>query len=68
MILVPSPGAESLGTGAPAKEIEITSAMIEAGIRVLWESGAVENPMEGADQLLVDKIFVAMFRVAVVRS
>ena len=32
--------------------------MIEAGVRTLWESGAVETPMDGVDQLLVERIFV----------
>ena len=34
--------------------------MIEAGVRVLWKSGAVETPMQGADQILVQEIFVVM--------
>jgi hypothetical protein len=45
---------------AGAPEIEITPEMIEEGVRVLWESGAVENPNEDADRSLVQKIFVAM--------
>jgi hypothetical protein len=31
---------------------------------VLWDSGAHE-PMNGVDQLLIEKIFIAMSRVAV---
>jgi hypothetical protein len=31
---------------------------------VLWDSGAHE-PMDGVDQLLIERIFVAMSRVAV---
>ena len=38
--------------------------MIEAGVRTLWESGAVETPMDGVDQLLVERIFVAMSRAS----
>ena len=41
---------------------EVTPEMIEAGVRVLWESGALETVMDGPDQLLVQKIFVAMSR------
>lgn len=44
------------------KEIEVTSVMVEAGVSVLWESGAIENPLDGVDQELVRKIFVAMSR------
>jgi hypothetical protein len=44
--------------GAP--EIEVTPAMIEAGVSVLWESGALETFMDGVDQLLIEKIFIAM--------
>jgi hypothetical protein len=40
-------------------EIEITPEMIEAGLCVLWDSGAVENPMD-ADRILIRKIFLAM--------
>ena len=44
------------------EEIEITPEMIEAGVRVLLESGAVENPIAGADEILVKKIFLAVYR------
>lgn len=47
---------------------EVTPAMIDAGVSVLWESGAVETPMEGADQELIQKIFVAMSHVSKQRS
>jgi hypothetical protein len=57
---VHSPGRDSIVAGAPEIEIEITSEMIEVGVRVLWDSGAVETPMEKADRTLVQKIFVAM--------
>jgi hypothetical protein len=43
-------------------EIEITPEMIEAGLRVLWDSGAIENPMD-ADRVLIRKIFAAMSRL-----
>ena len=36
--------------------IEITPEMIEAGLRILWDSGAVEHPMD-ADRLLIQEIF-----------
>jgi hypothetical protein len=46
--------------GAPGDEIEVTPAMIEAGVNVLWESGAIETPMQDFDRDLVRKIFLAM--------
>jgi hypothetical protein len=64
---VHSPSPDSVEAGAPVNEIEITPEMIEAGVCVLWDSGAHE-PMEGVDQLLIEKSFVAMSRVAVSRS
>ena len=60
MCHVDLPGLASVEAGAPEAEIEITPEMIEAGARVLWDSGAVETPMEKADRTLVQKIFVAM--------
>jgi hypothetical protein len=42
-----------------ADAIEITPEMIEAGVAVLWASGAVDEKM-GADRLLVSEIFRAM--------
>jgi hypothetical protein len=54
--------------GAPGAEIEVTPAMIEAGVRVLWDSAMVEQPMDGPDQLVVERIFVAMSRAAVSQS
>lgn len=38
---------------------EPTQEMIEAGVCVLWDSGAHE-PIDGVDQLLIESIFVAM--------
>jgi hypothetical protein len=58
------PSPDSVEAGAPEAEIEITPEMIEAGVCVLWDSGAHE-PMDGVDQLLIERIFVAMSRVAV---
>jgi hypothetical protein len=49
-------------------EIEVTPEMIEAGLHVLWDSGAVENPIHGVDQELVRKIFSAMSHVSRARS
>lgn len=54
--------------GAPGKEIEVTPEMIEAGIRVLWDSGAIEAPMEDFNRELVQKIFVAMSHALTGRS
>ena len=64
MVSVYESRLDSTEAGAPAKEIEITPEMIEAGVSVLWESGAHE-PMDGVDQLLIERSFVAMSRVAV---
>jgi hypothetical protein len=47
------------GAGAPEEEIEITPEMIEAGVCVLWNSGAVENP-SSADHILIQEIFSVM--------
>ena len=49
-----SPAAPQ-GAGAPV----VTSEMIEAGVEVLWASGAVEEQL-GSDKLLVSEIFQAM--------
>ena len=48
-------------------EIEITEAMVEAGIRVLVKSGAVDDLME-ADSLLVQEIYLEMQRLSPVVS
>jgi len=37
--------------------------MVEAGVVVLWESGAIEHPLE-ADRLLLQKIYLAMLHAA----
>lgn len=44
-------------------EIEITPEMIEAGVQVLWESGAVENPLAYADRKTIRRIFSTMFQL-----
>lgn len=49
-------------TAAP--EIEVTPEMMEAGLSILWESGAVEKPMEAPDRELVRRIYLAMARLA----
>lgn len=54
---------DSVEAAAPEAEIEITPEMIEAGVRVLWDSGAHE-PMDGVDQLLIKRIFIVMSRVS----
>jgi hypothetical protein len=45
--------------GNSTDEIEVTPEMIEAGLRVLWDSGAVENPLD-ADRTVIREIFLAM--------
>jgi hypothetical protein len=44
-------------TGAP--EIEVTPLMVEAGVRTLWDSGAIEYP-SAADRDLVLRIYHQM--------
>ena len=60
MPIVHSSSLDSVEAGAPEAEIETTPEMIEAGLRVLLESGAIEAPMEDFNRELVQKIFVAM--------
>jgi hypothetical protein len=45
---------------AGAPEIELTPAMIEAGVAVLYVSCAIEHPLDGADRKLVQRVFCAM--------
>jgi|GEM_PF-5611442 len=59
MDMLNMPSLDSVEAGAPA-EIEVTPEMVEVGVRVLWESGAIEAPMEDFNRELVQKIFVAM--------
>src|SRR5258707_13513358 len=54
-----SPCAESVGTGAPANEINVTPEMSEAGVNALWATGAIEHP-GGADESVVQAVFAAM--------
>ena len=51
----------SAAPAAGAPGVEITPAMIEAGYRVLCNSGIADEYL-GADRLLVSEIFVAMYR------
>jgi hypothetical protein len=54
--------------GAPNAEIEVTPEMnSRRGLGVLWDSGGYA-PIDGVDQLLIERIFVAMSRIAVSRS
>ena len=48
---------------AATAELEITAEMIEAGVRVLYASGAIEHPIRENDQSLVSEIFLAMARL-----
>ena len=48
-----------VAAGPPAGETEVTPEMIEAGYRVLCESGISDDPLE-ADTLLVEKIYLTM--------
>jgi hypothetical protein len=48
--------------GAPG-EIEVTPAMIEAGVAALYESCVIENPLRAADRSAVRRIFLAMMAV-----
>lgn len=49
-------------SGAPEDKIEITPVMIDAGVRVLYESGAIENPIPANDRELVRDIYLQMYR------
>jgi hypothetical protein len=48
-------------TGSP--ELEITPEMIEAGLAVLYESGAIETPILSNDREVVRQIFCRMQEV-----
>jgi hypothetical protein len=39
---------------------EITAAMIEAGVRALYKSCAIEHPLEAADRVIVQEVFRQM--------
>ena len=49
-------------------EVEVTPEMIEAGVKVLWESGSLETYIEDLDRMLVHSIFISMRRAASCRS
>lgn len=55
---------DSAGQAGAHQAGEITNEMIEAGVGVLWESGAVETPMGDVDRDLVVKIFRSMQKLA----
>lgn len=40
--------------------IELTPAMLKAGLDVLYESGRIEVPMLGADEVLIKELFSAV--------
>lgn len=40
-------------------EVEVTSEMVEAGLKIFYESGVVDGPL-GADKLLLREIYRAM--------
>jgi hypothetical protein len=63
MCNVHSRSPDPVQAGAPQQEITITLKMIEAGVCVLWDSGAIETPMGDVDRELVKKIFIAMSHV-----
>lgn len=42
---------------------DVTTEMVTVGLGVLWDSGAIAHPIEGADRLLVTTIFLAMSEV-----
>lgn len=59
--------ATAKAVGAPDTEIEITPEMIEAGLRVLYDSNAIEHPLWEADRQLAEKVFRAMAGAAAYR-
>lgn len=58
----PPPQDEDPEAGSPGEEIEITAEMEAAGLAALYESGAVENRMEGPDRNLVSRVFLLMWK------
>ncbi len=50
-------------SGDVSEKVEVTPEMIEAGLSVLWASGAVEGQL-GSDRALVAEIFEAMVLAA----
>ena len=56
--------AQPVEAPATEDEIPVSPEMIEAGVKVLWSSGSVENPVCGADELIVRQIFLAMIQAS----
>lgn len=46
----------------PNTEIEVTPAMVEAGVRVLYASCSIENPLHDPDRMMVRELFLEMVR------
>jgi hypothetical protein len=64
MIDIHRQGADSIGAGAPAKEIEVTPEMLRAGVSALCRyDSEFESREEGAE-----RIFLAMYRASKIRS
>jgi hypothetical protein len=42
------------------EKFEVTPEMIEAGVSVLYDSGAIENPLHEADRDLARRVFLEM--------
>jgi hypothetical protein len=59
---MPATGSTAPEAGAP-DEIEVTSAMIEAGVADLWNSGWYETCSPG-DWIIVERIYRVMRRAA----
>ncbi len=55
-------GGPSQSPSHDAAPAIVSEEMVAAGVRVLWQSGAVEGQL-GSDELLVADIFRAMFAV-----
>lgn len=47
------------GSGQGGAEIEVTPQMIEAGVKVIQDSGRLSLEADGPDHLLVQSILVA---------
>jgi hypothetical protein len=51
---------------APDQGLQLADG--DAWRRVLWDSGVVETPIDGVDQLVIQEIFVAMSLASKERS
>jgi hypothetical protein len=60
MTVINEPGAESIGAGAPADEIEITPAMIRAGVSAFCGC----NSGFETERETVEQIYEAMVRLS----